>query len=367
MRQNKSTAPDHRPRTARHGTKSPVIEEITDTLKNDVTNILRTHMPELQGLDRRSAYQCILNQPDILDASFRFFRARPDLFHSVIVSKDCRPVETDSVPLRCGRSISEIVGLVLRASARRYFRVKLDRQPHTPPPRPPGLLGQIAHWIEGDKKPPVKPHSNADTLFGAIRDFLIYEWQALMIPVYCALTPDFVTSLGPHILSLRDPSQLVAMSKVPFDARWGLGNKPLLLDNANRLMNKGDGETINVEVLYRVAQMMRLDKLFPEENQIKLIRQALARIAATSPTAITLMMPVLGRDIRQFVTFLFVVYVTLGDTAYMQVMGKGTNCQRLNGWLSQLTVLPAETLADMKPAFEKAIASGTAGARPSRL
>ena len=179
-----------------------------------------------------------------------------------------------------------------------------------------------------------------------------------MIPIYSALSPDFVTSLGPHILSFRDPSQLVAMSKVPDHARWGKGIKPLLLDNANRLMNKGEGETINIEVLYRMAQMMRLDTLFPEANRIALIRKALARIVTTSPDAINLMMPILGNDIRQFVTFLFIVYVKLGDAAYTQVLGKGTNCRRLTVWLGCINVMPDSTLADMKLAFESIINLG---------
>lgn len=358
MQRNQTNLSGNGPSTGHPGTRNKAIDEISAALKNDVANILRTHMPELQGLDRDAAYQCILDQPEILDASFRFFRARPEFFHSVVVGRDLRPIQSDSSPLRCGRSISEIIGMVLRASARRYFRCKLDHRQAKQPLHSPALGGLIARWAGGKKKPSAKSPSQADKLFISIRDFLIYEWQALMIPVYCALTPDFVTSLGPHILSLRDPSQLLAMSKVPDSARWGIGNRPLLLDNADRLMSKGDHETIDSEILYRVAQMMRLDKLFPEENRIKLIRKALARIVTTSPDAVNLMMPVLGHDIRQFVTFLFVAYLSLGDTAYAQVMGRGANCRRLAGWLERIETLPSPTLIEMKSVFEEIMTSG---------
>ena len=309
-------------------------------------------------MDRETAYEIILDQPKVLDSSFRFFRSRPDLFRSIVVDHNSRLVQSDSRPLRCGRTLAEIIALILRASAKRYFRRKLG---HTRRPRVRsqyGIWDKLAIWAGFAEPPQPRQASKADRLFATFRDFLVYEWQALMIPVYCTLTPEFVTSLGQHILSFRDPAQLTALSQMPDHARRGLGNKPLLLDNANRLMNKGAIETINAEILYRMVQMMRLDLLFPEATRAKDTRQALSRIAATGPDALYLMMPILGHDIRQFVTFLFVAYIHLGDLAYGQVLGRESNCRRLTGWLDRITPLPPPTLKDMKAAFEEVLQSG---------
>jgi len=101
------------------------------------------------------------------------------------------------------------------------------------------------------------------------------------------------------------------------------GRTPLLLDNAKRLLTINT-DSINAEVLWNVCQKMRMAALFPGYDTAEM-RKAVSLVAATSPAALKILMPVLGDDIRKFTLYLFTVYGTFGPARYRQVLG--AQCQ----------------------------------------
>jgi len=336
------------------------VDLIAAALSTDVVDVLRGQVVALSGLGRDEAYNAILNDPAVLDTCFRLFRARPDLFDGLVVDADHRPVRGDDGLLRCGRSLAEVVALVIRASAKRYFRRKLRRR--GPAPRPPrmGTWQQLTVFLGLSEPPRAPPRSSspAEKLYAAIRDYLRYDWQAAMIPFYATLSPQTVVGLGAHLLRICEPAQLKSIAGSP-EAR-GSGRPPLLLDTASRLMPQSS-DTVDYEMLFRVAQQMDLGRLFAGQDSGGGLRRAVAQAAAISPDAIRAMMPVLGHDVRLFATFLFVAYTTLGDITFKQRLGREANTRPMRAWMTRLAAspLPPPTLEAMKDAFVRVMTAGS--------
>src|SRR5208283_5122059 len=98
-------------------------------LRTEVVDILRREMVALRPLGRTAAYDAIMNQPTMLDGCLRLFRSQPQLFAAVVVDAGRQPVTADDRLLRCGRTLAEVVALVVRAAARRVFRARLSPGP----------------------------------------------------------------------------------------------------------------------------------------------------------------------------------------------------------------------------------------------
>jgi hypothetical protein len=81
-------------------------------------------------------------------------------------------------------------------------------------------------------------------------------------------------------------------------------------------------------------------------------RKIIAEIAATSKMAVGLLIPVLGEDIRRFVTFLFVAYKQLRRVDYRNVFSETGATQ----WMAKVYV---DRLAKMPglppPAFDEMV------------
>lgn len=334
------------------------LDQVGSILKSDVSNILRDHLPVLQGIDTLSAYNTVLDQPEVLDASFKLFRSQPDLFSDLLVDQHARPVTNDHGTLRCGRSISDIIALVVQAAAKRYFKRKLPIPVVTPPPIGKFQKFMISMGLSQPPPKPKRPVSRADKLFEALRDRLIFEWQALMIPTYTTLTPQFVSDLGAHLLLFRVPGQLLALAGAPdaYNPRDGL--PPLMIDSAQRLLTV-DG-VLNTPLVLRVAQLLDLEQLFPTDSAQTMV-QATTAIEATSASALNEIMLVLGEDSRLFVTFLYVAYVTLGAAEYGQFFGKGALPRVIKRWMDDLDPVPQPIVEEMKAAYIGVLQSGRKG------
>ncbi len=337
----------------------PAIEVIRNVLRTDVVDILRREMTALRPLTRTAAYDAIMNQPTMLDGCFRLFRAQPQLFAEVVVDAERRPVTSDDLALRCGRTLAEVVALVVRAAARRYFRARLPVAAPAARSRPSVLrrLGRAA-------PPPSPAHPAADSpaerLYHAIRDHLCFEWQVLLIPHYVPLPPERVAALGARLLDVREPAELRALAGD--EAGEGDGRPPLLLDSVERVLVKGR-ETVDAEMLWRVCQQMDLARLFPKRDVTQL-RRAVAQVAATGPAAVAALRPVLGNDVRRFIAFLMVAYVTLGEQRYRQAFGEGGQGAAVRRWAERLAAaeVPLPRFDDLKRAYQKVVS--TAAAEP---
>ncbi|MCR6633245.1 MAG: hypothetical protein NVV74_26160 [Magnetospirillum sp.] len=300
------------------------VDTVRTVLRRDIADILRDNLPALSMVPREKVYDRVMDDPTLLHQAFQLFRARPELFKHVVLTQQRLFPASDGDALWCGRTLAEIIALVVRAAARRYFKKRLSGPKPKPLPMPKiGLWQGIAISL-GLAEPPKRPKrkhwpSPAEKLYTAIRDFLQFEWQVPLIPAYAALSPHLVTKLGDKLLDFRDPLKLQVLADHTAETALVDGKVPLLLDTAERLITPS-GDTINAEVLWNVCQKMRMAALFPGYD-VGEMRKAVSLVAATSPAALKHLMPVLGDDIRRFTLYLFTAYGTFGPARYRQVLG----------------------------------------------
>ncbi|MBX9634296.1 MAG: hypothetical protein K2X44_04875, partial [Magnetospirillum sp.] len=221
---------------------------ISQALKGDLVVVFQREVPALADLGRDAAYEAVMNDPELLHVCFQLFRSRPDLFTGLVVDGDRKPVTSDDGGLWCGRTLGEAITLVVRASARRYFRRKLGstKRVAVKPKRPAGMLERLG--VSLGLVTPAQPVTRkvvgaGDRLFEVIRDQLRFDWQAALIPHYTPLAPEMVTQLGARLLDIREPSELRALASREERAGLADGSPPLLLDNAKRLI-KPSGDTM---------------------------------------------------------------------------------------------------------------------------
>lgn len=360
--------------SARRSNSDPGIEAIRAALEGPVMEVLRHQVLGLKGLPRNAAYDKTMNDPKILDECLRLFRTRPDLFSNVVIDAAQRPVTADHDVLACGRTLSEAVALVVRASARRYFRAKLDfRAKFQMPPPKHSLMKRVGLALGLAHPPPVpkhlpKPHARSDALYDAIRDQLRFDWQVMLIPHYTPMSPSLVSDLGSRLLDIREAAELQALASpgnMPRD-----GRVPLLLDDAKRLIASGK-ESIDPEILWRVVQQMDLARLFPKSDTSQ-IRRAVSQVSAIHVDVIRALMPVLGGDIRRFTAFLMIAFTTLGEQRFKQEFCQSGQVHAARKLAERLTKVepPPPCLDDMKRAYASLLSTAYVGgveAGPSRL
>ena len=157
--------------------RSAAIKRVNETLRGPVADILGSSMPELKGLSREDIYDQVLNKPSLLTKVFSFFREQRPKFRHVIRDRNSRPVLDDTVVLACGRTLEEVIAMVVRTSAKRYFRL-------------------------------TKTQLSADELYEAIKDYLMHEWQVPLVPTYADMSPEMVHALGARLLVMREQTEL---------------------------------------------------------------------------------------------------------------------------------------------------------------
>ena len=317
------------------------LDQIESSLRTEVVDILRTCLDVLSGMDRQTAYETVMNEPQVLYDSFSLLRREPALFANVIVDDGGRSVEAkDEQRLRCGETLGQIKTLIVRASARRHFRRKLGgyRTVTVQGKVQPGAVKSMLQWLGLAKSPPLRKKrlpGRGDLLYRAMRDYLLYDWQARLIPHYVNLTPALVEAFGEALLSIREPTELRALAGE--DGRKAAAQKkpPLFLSGARQLMQPS-GDSIDSDLLWKLWDQMGLDRLFENSDMIE-TRKIIAEVAATSKAAVASLLPILGDDARQFITFLFVAYRQLGRAEYRNVFSEDgatnwmvkTYCHRL--------------------------------------
>lgn len=301
------------------------VDTVRTVLRRDIADILRANLPALAMVPRDKVYDRVMDDPTLLHQGFQLFRARPELFKDVVITRERALPSSDGDTLWCGRTLAEIIALVVRACARRYFKRRLSGPKPRPLPMPqPGLFKSIAISL-GFAQPPRPPKRRrwitpAERLYTALRDLLRFEWQVPLIPAYAALSPQLVTTLGEKLLDMRDPLKVQVLADYTAETALVDGKVPLLLDNVQRMLTPSDD--INAEVLWNVCQKMRMAALFPGYD-VGEMRKAVSLVAATNKAAIKHLMPVLGDDIRKFTLYLFTAYDTLGPARYRQALGSG--------------------------------------------
>ena len=333
------------------------VETIRGVLRRDVAAVLREAMPALTLVPVDKVYDHVMDDPVLLEQAFRLLRTRPELFRNIVTTPQRGFPQTDVEALWCGRTLADAIALVVRACARRYFHRRLKPARRGPAPAPAvgfwRSLGIMMGLLDSPRlvRRAALPNPG-DTLYKAMRDLLLYEWQVPLIPAYSTLSPQLVTSLGKRLLDYRDPLKVQLLSESGTEAALVDGKAPLLLSDARRLLTPST-DNINAEVLWNVCQKMRMAALFPGYDTAEL-RKAVSLVAATSPAALKILLPVLGDDIRKFTLYLFTIYGKFGPTRYRQVLGAQCQSWVLEAMAQRVAKEPplSGTYEDMKRTME---------------
>lgn len=203
------------------------IRRVNDTLEGPVVDILSRLVPELKRLPRAQAFERTLDDIGLLERCFTAFRGNRDKFLPVLKDRNRNPVADETTPLSCGRTLEDVVAMVVRTAAKRYFRHRLDPQgAHIPVAtrlRREVQQKGFAHRIKSlFKDEPVKAqrrhYPHADELYQAIREYLRHDWQVPMVPTYAGMAPALVRSLGAKILDVRELDHLKRIANDPEEA-----------------------------------------------------------------------------------------------------------------------------------------------------
>lgn len=184
------------------------VDQINAVLKGSVIDALRLFIPSLAPYTNEEAFNVILNSPEMTQRSFRAFRDHPDAFADLLRGPENQPISAENEPLSCGRTLAQVVALVVQAVAKRYFRAKLSlRRRPLASEAEPGLMGKVARLFSAPPPPKAaarKEPSQADKLFLAMRDNLLFEWQLRLIPHYVGLPVPLVRALGSRLLEFKE-------------------------------------------------------------------------------------------------------------------------------------------------------------------
>ncbi|WP_043745063.1 hypothetical protein [Paramagnetospirillum magneticum] len=191
-------------------------QALNRTLAGPVMDKLAKLVPELAWVPRGRELETALRDCDLLHRCFIAFRTHRATFRPLLVDGRGRPVDNDNTPLACGRTVNQVIAMIVRSAAKRHFRARLDgfppgRAERLRRPEGVGWAGMLA-WMNGRSEDGRgrKDKTAGDLLYNAIRRYLLHDWQVPIIPQYARMTPPEVRALGSRILDFRDAGDLAA-------------------------------------------------------------------------------------------------------------------------------------------------------------
>lgn len=191
-------------------------QALNQTLAGPVMAKLVGMVPDLAWVPRGRELETALRDCDLLHRCFVAFRTHRASFRPLLVDGKGRPVGNDNTPLNCGRTVNQVIAMIVRSAAKRHFRARLDG---FPPGRAERLhrrrevgWGGMLTWMSGrvEESRSHRSRSAGDQLYDAIRRYLLHDWQVPIIPQYARMTPPEVVALGSRILDFRDAAELSA-------------------------------------------------------------------------------------------------------------------------------------------------------------
>lgn len=358
--------------TGVHGVdSSTAIRKVNDTLQGTVVDILSQLVPELKKLPRAQAYERTLDDIGLLDRCFTAFRAERQRFTAILVDSSRQPVTDDKTVMPCGRSLEQVVAMIVRTAAKRYFRRRLSPMAADKPLAPrlhaeaaKGLIQRVAAAFADDKpgKPQAPRRSLADELYDALKENLVHEWQVPLVPTYASMAPNLARELGAKLLDIRDLAQLQKIVDDPseaaklFDigedearqattapAESSAGHK----DERARLSDilAPGGARLKTDAFNTVLRKDELRALVKDGHSTPRMAEVLSGVGGMPAK---LLVAELGLRMDQLATLLLVANEALGPDMFVRMFGqpgdtnmvmKVTQKARLAG-LSQRTPLP---------------------------
>ncbi|CCG42065.1 hypothetical protein [Magnetospirillum molischianum] len=199
--------------------RSQAIRRINLTLEGPVAEVLAQMVPELKKLPRRGVLERVLDDPALLDRCLKAFRADPQRFSDLLVDRRNTPIEQADATLACGRTLDEVVAMVVRTCAKRQFRKRLDgvsrplrKTDRTQDKAKNGLFERLSHLIS---PPPPPRRSRGEILYDSFKEHLRHDWQVALVSDYSTLSPQLVRRMGARILDYRIPEDIQKLRENP--------------------------------------------------------------------------------------------------------------------------------------------------------
>lgn len=289
------------------------VRQITETLKGPVAAVFRSLAPSFGDLKGSDFYETVLGSSDLLHGCLLIFRKRRDAFAHLLVDAQGRTVTDDFVRLKCGRTVHDIIAMIVRTHAKKHFRASLGGDPN-------------------DAKSP------SGRLYQAMNEYLIHEWQVPLVPHYTPLPVAKVRELGPALLELKTVAELQALLSKPAISVTLPGippgiphsipakpAEPVLVDSHSR------EEDFWWETLNDPQVRQSLGNL--NERDMRELTAAFCQLGEA--TRSNLLAP-LGLSLYQAAVVLGASYRSLGRAGFTQIFGKPGNAGAVAAFTTKL-------------------------------
>ncbi|MGE5475627.1 MAG: hypothetical protein ACM3Q1_03160 [Bacteroidales bacterium] len=308
------------------------VRQITNTLKGPVAAVFRDLVPAFGDMSGDDFYDAVLGSSDLLHGLMLIFHKRRDAFAHLLVDAQGRPVNDDFVRLRCGRSVHDIISMIVRTHAKKHFRSALGGDPNN-------------------------PDSKAGRLYQAMNEYLIHEWQVPLVPHYAGIPVAKMRELGPMLLDLKTAAEVQEVaSKASARIQLEAPAKPA---NANTHAAELVQTRAKLEEMV-VENRSREQEFWWETLNDNQVRQALANPSESDMREYTaafcqlgdatrseLLAP-LGLSLYQAAVLLGTCHRTLGRAAFGQIFGKPGSAGAVTAFTAKLKAKGVSSRTDVR-------------------
>lgn len=326
------------------------VRRVNESLQGPIAEILVQFVPELRRLPPDKIYERTLDDISLLQRCFAAFRAQRDAFRTILVDERQQPVTDDHAVLSCGRTLEQVVAMVVRTAAKRYFRRKLAPAGHHTLLEAPlrqdipakGVVHRIASVLAPTPARRPAPHhakpvrSKADELYDAIKEHLLHEWQVPLVPTYADMSPSMARALGAKLLELRTPEDLRRVVDDPAEAAK-------LFDIAPEEVAEAQTEPTAASAGRKDERARLADVLTPDGRRLRteafapaLLRPDVRAQLTNAPSGLRLtetlkgvgglpaklLVAELGLRVEQLAVILLVAHETVGSEVFGRIFGQ---------------------------------------------
>lgn len=312
------------------------VRQITDTLKGPVAAVFRSLVPAFGDMDGAEFYDSVLASSDLLHGLILIFQKRRDAFAHLLVDAQGRPVHDDFVRLKCGRSVHDVIAMIVRTHAKKHFRATLGGDPND-------------------------PKSKAGRLYQAMNEYLIHEWQVPLVPHYAGLSAAKMRELGPMLLDLKTAAEVDAVVAQSSARRAEVAPPETQVQPANaNALGGGQGAARQPLEDLMVESHSREQDFWWETLNDHQVRQAMGNLTDSDMRELTaafcqlgeatraqLLAP-LGLSLYQAAVVLGTSYRTLGRAGFTQIFGKPGNAAAVTAFAGKLKARGITSRADVR-------------------
>ncbi|CAA7624192.1 hypothetical protein [Magnetospirillum sp. UT-4] len=195
-------------------------KDIIRTIKGPVMERLLEMVPVFRS--HEDPYATIMATPDLLYACLQLIKTKREKFQDLLVDSVGNPVTVDDMPLRCERSLDQIVGMVVRSGTKAYSDHRWGSAGDQAPkpqisPQTKSLLEKLTGLVRGkwsESEQPKPSLTQGDRFYSAIKDYLDYDWQVPLIPYFAELPVKLITEMGRGVTTLRTPEGIAALADI---------------------------------------------------------------------------------------------------------------------------------------------------------